>query len=99
MCKTRSFIPVNATMATKAVSAGLATIIPMRTDHLREKRFGGGGNSFIRVMPVYHAGLLGCQRILFGVTADCGVTIPSPCWALFSACISRWKADVLWFLL
>ena len=60
----------------KTISATMVTIIPMRTDHLAEKKSGGGGNSFIREMPAYHAGLLGCQRISFGVTADCGATIP-----------------------
>ena len=97
-CKIRYSTPVNGTMATKTVSAGMAPILPMKCGRLPEKKFGGGGNSCIRVMPGCPAGLSGCQRISFGGTADCGATILSPCWALFSVCISRWKADALCFL-
>ncbi len=50
-----------------------------------------GNNPYL--VKLSRAGLLGCQRILFGVTADCGATTLLPCWALFSACISRWRAD------
>ena len=46
-------------MATKTVSAGTVTIILMRAGHLPAKKFGDGGNSFIRVMP--GSTILGCQ--------------------------------------